>query len=206
MHEIVLHDTRKSLATRLRDRKYVGPYHWVPVKPGTGRSFYQDSNALECDRQSTFDLRLRTADQYLDSRFRRPTAYFTDLEGIDSIAPIVALLPHGRGYLAGWTMGEGMLASLAPEIHRTAKDAALAAHDQAERDAERMRGESEEVPQEEDDASADRELLQYDALKRHSARMEYILRELSNGGWLDPAPAALRREADALVFNWNGMD
>lgn len=141
--DIVLIDYRRSLAARRDARKSCGPYRWTPARPGSGRSFYQFSKGgLRMDPAgSTFDLRLEEANDLLPSgsRLRRVNGYYCDEFQDCTIIPIVARLPRSRGFLAGWTMGAGMLASLDATIWETAEEAARAAHDEAERDAERER-------------------------------------------------------------------
>lgn len=59
-----------------------------------------------------------------------------NVDGQEFVA-IIARLPHGRGYLAGFTMGEGMAASLDGHIWTDIEDAARAAYDEAESAADR---------------------------------------------------------------------
>lgn len=137
-----VHDFSRPLHERLQQREYTGPYYWNPSKPGTGRGFYQSSHGLWCDKRgSTFDLRLEFANEHLGrTRLSHINGYFSDLDGEgDTLQPIIARLPHGRGFLAGWTMGAGMCAAIDSDIHETIEDAARAAHDMAERDAEKNR-------------------------------------------------------------------
>lgn len=139
--EIVLIDYARPLAERVKARKVVGPYRWTPIKAGNGRGFYQASKGLFMDpRGSTIDLRIELANQHLaGSRLAWINGYFCDNFGDDTLQPIIARLPHGRGFLAGWTMGAGMCASLDADIYRDIEDAARAAHSTAERDAESSR-------------------------------------------------------------------
>lgn len=136
-----IHDFSKPMAKRLASREHCGPYYWTPAKPGTGRGFYQSSKGLYCDKAgSTFDLRLESANDHLQGRLSFIDGYFCDSDGDgDTLQPIVARLPKGRGFLAGWTMGTGMCASLDCDIYSDISDAAMAAHDMAERDAEKNR-------------------------------------------------------------------
>lgn len=129
---------RPGLKERLKMRKHGGPYQWMPAKPGLGRGFYQSSDGLDCDNaDSTFRLRLQDATTYLrGSRYHGISGYYVDKFMEETLKPIVALLPHGRGYLAGWTMGPGMCGTIAPEIHLAKRDAAIAAHELARYDAE----------------------------------------------------------------------
>ena len=90
---------------------------------------------------SPIALRLEEANQHLSySRLSNINGYYCDMDGDgDTLQPIIARLPHGRGFLAGWTMGEGMCASLDGHIWTDEEEAARAAHDLAEHDAERSR-------------------------------------------------------------------
>lgn len=143
--EITLINYSRPLAERAKARKTVGPYRWTPAKAGGGRAFYQAPNALRMDpRGSSLDLRLSYANEHLSGRLSRTTGYYADACGIDTIKPIIARLPHSRGFLAGWTMGEGMCAALDSDIHDSEEEAAMAAHDMAERDAEKSRESEEE--------------------------------------------------------------
>lgn len=146
----IQHDLTAPLRARLKTRKGpCGPYFWHATRaPSNGRCFYSSCrDALVMDRAgSTLDLRLSWANPYLTGqRVARITGYFCDMDGDgDTLRPIVATLPRSRGYLAGWTMGAGMLGNLDAKIYDTTEDAALAAHDMAERDAERNREHCEE--------------------------------------------------------------
>jgi len=156
--EIVLVDYRRPLAERAKARKSTGPYRWRPSQPGKGRGFYQASNSLSMDRAgSSFDLRLEPAGDHLrGSRLAYINGYFCDPYGDgDTLQPIIARLPSGRGFLAGWTMGAGMCASLDAYIWETEEEAARAAHDMAESDAEREqeRAAMEDLEAEEDGES-----------------------------------------------------
>lgn len=137
-----IHDFSKPLKERAEARKFCGPYHWTPCEPGGGRGFYQSSKGLWCDRSgSIFSLRLSYANEHLDSfsRLARIEGYYCDEHGTDTLQPIVARLPHGRGFLAGWTMGPGMIANIELMIWADEREAAIAAHNMAEMDAERSR-------------------------------------------------------------------
>ncbi len=140
--EITMIDYRRPLAARREARKHVGPYRWRPAKPGTGRGFYQASGGLYMDRHgSPLYLRIEEANDHLrGSRLSQTTGYYADPFGDgDTLQPIIARLPHGRGFLAGWTMGRGMCAALGGHIWSDPEEAARAAHDMADRDAERER-------------------------------------------------------------------
>jgi hypothetical protein len=88
---------------------------------------------------SSFALRLESADKHAP-RSLRDVAYYTDDDGMaETMRPIIARLPHARGFLAGWTLGAGMAAALDLTIHDTPEEAARVAHALAESDAERER-------------------------------------------------------------------
>lgn len=131
--EIKMIDYSRSLAERREARRFCGPYTWQPSRAGSGRGFYMGSDGASCDpRGSTFRLRL----EEVPANRRGVCGYFADPDA-DSFKPIIARLPHGRGYLAGWTLGAGMCAELEPELHADEREARHAAHDAAERAADR---------------------------------------------------------------------
>lgn len=152
--EIYIHTFERNgkpatLRERLEMRKTCGPYRWTPAEPGQGRGFYQSSKGLWCG-DSTFDLRLVYANELLPWYFklRRTEGYYVDMDEI--LTPIVARLPHGRGFLAGWTMGPGMCASLDGHVWHDPESAARAAHQEAEQAAEREREYRERESEQED--------------------------------------------------------
>ena len=156
-HEITMIEYARPLAKRLEARKFTGPYKWRPTNaPCEGRGFYQASSGLRMDpRGSTFDLRLEDANDHLrGARLAMINGYYCDDFQSDTLQPIIARLPHGRGFLAGWTMGAGMCASLETYVWESAEEAARAAHDEAERAAERER---EYQAQQEADDESDRD-------------------------------------------------
>ncbi|SCY04420.1 hypothetical protein [Rhizobium sp. NFACC06-2] len=145
--QITMIDYSRPMAERIKSRKFCGPYRWTPSVPGSGRGFYQASHGLLMDRHgSSLNLRLEEANEHLGhSRLRFTTGYYADPYGEgDTLKPIIARLPRNRGFLAGWTMGEGMAASVSGTIYETEEEAAYAAHSEAEHDAERCREAYEE--------------------------------------------------------------
>lgn len=138
-----LHDFSVPLRKRADSRKVCGPYYMKPGKPGAGLGFYMASKGFACAAHGArFRLRLSPANDHLSdySRLARIDGYFCDDYGMgETLQPIVALLSHGRGYLAGWTMGAGMCAALDGCIYESDADAAYAAHSMAQHDAERER-------------------------------------------------------------------
>lgn len=132
--------TGGSLPERLKLRKHCGPYQWTPAEPGKGRGFYQSSKGLSMG-DGPLDLRLKLANDCEDvgRDLSRIDGYWTNEDCDESLTPIIALLPRSRGFLAGWTMGKGMYASIGAEIYDSEREAARAAHHDAEYAAERER-------------------------------------------------------------------
>jgi|SRR5690349_7336047 len=145
MTQLFPHIVLRDLTRPVKQRNHYpysscGPYYWCPM-PST---MQRDGWSTYTDRSETmtgFRLRYTDANEYLSyGRLRWITGYWTDEHGTsDTIKPVVFQLPRGRGYLAGWTMGAGMIASIEAGIHDDPKDAAFAAHDAAERAAEHER-------------------------------------------------------------------
>ncbi len=138
--EIIIHDFTRSLLQRKDSRRYTGPYYWKPSKPKGGRGFYQSNEGgLSVDRAgSTFDLRLSLASEHVGYRLAAIRGYYIDSHYIDTLTPIIAILPRGRGYLPGWTMGQGMLAAIDRDICKDPETAAIEAYRLAESEAESM--------------------------------------------------------------------
>lgn len=110
---------RDRLGRRLHPT--VGPYMTAPRPNGSGPwSFYLGADA-------PFELRVQFAADYTD-RARR---WYADADGIDTCEGIVARLPRGRGFLAGWTLGEGMASCLEPTTYADPLEAAHAADESA---------------------------------------------------------------------------
>lgn len=112
-------------------RKSTGPYYWTPSAPvegkHPGRGFYQSMHGMRMDeRGSTLRLRIELAGK---------SRYYVD-ETDTTYLPIIARLPSGRGFLSGWTMGEGMLASLDGHVWDDEDDARDDAQHEAEKAAE----------------------------------------------------------------------
>lgn len=136
--EIILHDTTRPLAARLASRKVCGPYRWRPAAPNKGRGFYCDDSE-QCG-DGSIRLRLEDANEHLAGRLSHTSGYYCDADGHgDTLQPIIARLPRGRGFLAGWKMGPNMCATLAADVYLDETDAACAAHSMAESDAENER-------------------------------------------------------------------
>lgn len=130
------HLPRGTMARRLERYKApsTGPYYHAPapLQAGdNGRGFYLDSDGMP-------GLRWAWADKVEGATIRH-TGWFTDDYGTDTVRGVVFTLPGGRGFLAGYSMGEGMASSLEYAIYESARDAAYAADSLAENAAERER-------------------------------------------------------------------
>jgi len=162
----------EALRDRARMRKMCGPYRITPFvrtreNARTGIGFYQSSHGLSMG-DGIIDLRLVLANDAFEgySRLAQINGYYCDEYQDQTMMPIVARLPRSRGFLAGWTMGEGMCASLDGNIYPDLQSAAHAAHSIAENDAEKEREyearENERIEREEQEA-AEREQAENDA-------------------------------------------
>lgn len=125
---------RGTLAERLKDRNVVcGDYYraCLPITGGAhpGGWFYLESDFMP-------GLRWQWADEVISLRH---TGWYTGgpLDGL--IRGIVMHLPHGRGFLAGWSMGEGMASSYDGDIYGDEESAAYAADSMAKSEAEKQR-------------------------------------------------------------------
>jgi hypothetical protein len=94
-------------------------------------------------RGSTLALRLEEANDHLEGRQSTAYGYYTDSCCHETLTPIIARLPRRRGFLAGWTMGASMCASLSGFIHQDEREAAWAAHEEARCAAELMQEDDE---------------------------------------------------------------
>lgn len=152
-----IHDFSVPMAKRAESRKVVGPYYSAPRKVGSGIGFYMGSDGQMAKHGAGIRLRIEEANDHLrGSRLSHVNGYYCDDFESDTLQPIIARLPKGRGFLAGWTMGEGMCASLDSHIWPDEAEAARAAHGEAERDAERQRDcQAEETEKAEQEERAD---------------------------------------------------
>lgn len=141
--KITMIDYKKSLRQRADSRKYCGPYCWTPNdKPGSGIGFYCGKTVEEMDKRGSV-IRLRI-EEVGESR-QGVKAYWCDDFGDETMTPIIARLPRGRGFLAGWSMGAGMCATLGGRVYEDEDEAKRAAHDEAEIGAEKEREHQEEA-------------------------------------------------------------
>lgn len=134
-----------SIATRIERRKPVvcGAYYHAPKPQGRdgGMGFYLDSDGMPGLRWAWCD----------DVARIRHTGWFCDDFQDTKIRGLVMRLPHGRGFLAGWSMGEGMASEIEYSIYADEESAAWAADSLAEAaaDSEREYRENEESEEEE---------------------------------------------------------
>lgn len=129
-----------TLAERAKMRKTCGPYQWTPAQPGKGRGFYSSSRNELVMGDGPVSLRLDLANDHLTGRLSHTNGYYCDSDGDgDTLTPVIARLTHGRGFLAGWTMGAGMCGSIGASVYEDVTEAAHAAHSMAEYDAEQSR-------------------------------------------------------------------
>ena len=148
MPTIYLHDYSHTLAERAASRHYTGPYQWQPAnrtlangrnRPFDGRAFYMGNDGQMATHGAGFRLRV-----VHDGRANR----WSGIDGEEGWGAIALRLPHGRGYLAGASLGDGMLATCDAEVYAEEEEALYAgreiarlaaeadAEDQAELDAE----------------------------------------------------------------------
>jgi len=99
---------RAPLAKRLAEYKLThgkrvcGPYFRTEPSPNpSGMSFYLDSDFQP-------GLRWEWADEIDGARIQHRGWYSDEYGDAEKIRGLVFRLPHGRGFLAGWSMGEGM--------------------------------------------------------------------------------------------------
>lgn len=132
-----------NFAKRLAKRNPVIVGEYVHgAKPGyKWYIFYLDSDFMP-------SLRWAWCDEVCDSI--RHTGWYCDSFQDSKIRGIVMRLPHNRGFLAGWSMGEGMISEIEYVIYNDEYDAAHAADNIAESVAEKER-EFQESQEEDDD-------------------------------------------------------
>ena len=114
-----------SFAKRLARRNPVTVGEYIHgAKPGCkSKSFYLDSDFMP-------SLRWYWCDDVCNSI--RHTGWYCDSFQDSKIRGIVMRLPHNRGFLAGWSMGEGMISEIEYIIHANEIDAALEADNLAD--------------------------------------------------------------------------
>ena len=110
------------------------------------KSFYLASDGAP-------DLRWAWCDE-VDGASIRHTGWHTDATGDSELMRgVVFRLPHGRGFLAGWSMGEGMASTVCYYVYADEAEAARGANDMAEAAAQDER-EYQEAQAQEDEVDA----------------------------------------------------
>lgn len=118
---------RGTVAQRLA--RYVdpvtGPYYHAPrpLGPHAGKGFYLNDSTSP-------DFRWEWCDGVPGANIGH-TGWFLDDFYEEKVRGLVVRLPHGKGFLAGWSMGEGMASAIGYTIYESAVDAAY----NADRDA-----------------------------------------------------------------------
>lgn len=160
---IILRDFARPI--RERHSKHVGPYYFGPLQspPKRSEGWASYEKFCKCEKSgetnTTFRLRIKYADIYLrDHRLGSIQGYWVTDDCDESIVPVVLLLPKGRGYLSGWSMGDGMCCGVEPELYSDPQEAAIMAHQEAERVADRCREDEEKFQRElkEEEAETER--------------------------------------------------
>ena len=75
---------------------------------------------------------------------RLPYGWYMDIDSFDTARGIVLRLPHGAGFLPGWTLGDSMASECARYSYPDAHDAAIAADELARVTAEQNLNEEPE--------------------------------------------------------------
>lgn len=127
----IIHNLTRPLSARLETRKHCGPYYGAPSYSGIDKTrfFYLDSDFMP-------SLRWQWADDVVRLNH---TGWYCDDYQDQTIRGIVMRLPHERGFLAGWSMGESMTSEIELDIYPDQDSAAYAADSLAEHAAERQR-------------------------------------------------------------------
>lgn len=121
--------------TRTRHRFKVSTSYQTAPAPIT-RGARAESFSYYLDSDFAPDLRWQWCDDVSGARITH-TGWFTDENGEgDKIRGLVLRLPHGRGFLAGWSMGEGMATTVERYRYDSEVDAAHAADSIADRASE----------------------------------------------------------------------
>jgi hypothetical protein len=152
---------RKNVRDLSLPREKRGPYFWTPAlgpREGFGGYLGKDMRIAE---GSHAHLRVEFANEilrreYAYSRLAHIDGYYCDEDGGETMQPVVARLPRGRGFLPGWTMGVGMATSFETDVYESAEEAARRAHSYAERAAEEEQEYQAEQRREEEEAESAR--------------------------------------------------
>ena len=132
-------------------RPVTGGYYGSPSINGSGTMFYLESDFMP-------NLRWKWCDEVC-TRIRHIGWCCYDAGYGDTIRGLVMRLPNNRGFLAGWSMGEGMSSFVGYDVFLDEVDAAQCADSMAENAAEREReylAEQEAVREVEEEVEQDR--------------------------------------------------
>jgi len=124
---------KKRLERRRNSCTGWGYYHAPrPLESGdNSRSFYLNDHGMP-------GLRWTWCDEVASSGIKH-TGWYCDDCYDEGIRGIVLRLPRSRGFLAGWSMGEGMASNVDYYVFESEQDAAQCADSMAESAAERER-------------------------------------------------------------------
>jgi hypothetical protein len=142
---------RGPLPKRVQEAKRccTSGYYGSPTPNNTdGIGFY-----LSDSGGNPFQLRWKWCDD-IATRIHHTGWYCDDYQDA-KIRGLVLALPHGRGWLAGWSMGEGMASEVSYHVYDEEMSAAYAADSMAEHAADREReyqAKEEEKREAEEDA------------------------------------------------------
>jgi hypothetical protein len=129
---------RGSMQQRLESAKNPvtsGYYHAPkPIREDRGMGFYLD------EKCGPFALRWKWSDEVVNLRHK---GWLFDKFQSETIRGLVMRLPSGRGFLAGWSMGENMASGVGARSYETEREAAYAADREAELIAEQERESAE---------------------------------------------------------------
>jgi len=119
-----------------------GPYTFArqPLRGAGDRckgfTGYLSSDGSEVNEGTMVRLRVEKASDIISLRH---SGWYCDEECHGIMYGVVAILPRSRGFLAGWSLGEGMATSFDGFVWDTIEDAARAADEEARVAADRER-------------------------------------------------------------------
>jgi hypothetical protein len=137
-------------AKEAKNRWTSGYYHKPTPNNTDGIGFY-----LSDSGGNPFQLRWKWCDDI--ATHIKHTGWFCDDYQDQTIRGLVLALPHGRGWLAGWSMGEGMASEVSYYVYGSELSAAYGADSMAEHaaDSEREYQAKEEAKRDAEEAEAE---------------------------------------------------
>lgn len=147
---------RGNIARRLERYKnpVTGNYYGAPPPRGTDRGARDAYTPFYLGSDFMPGLRWQWCDDVEGARIEH-TGWFADEFGDIKIRGLVFRLPHGRGFLAGWSMGESMASEMHSYIWDNERDAAHAADNMARDAADDMARDAAEREREYQDEQND---------------------------------------------------